>query len=354
MDHKPRVESYKAIQKDFAKIRMDRSATRHIDQSRLLTLDLYKRAVHGGKAITLQVGAGKVEYSASQIRKYGQARRKFVRKYQKGATIKALLKKCDSETLQSSRKQIKTGNVSRMQGDLVIIYTGKTQNSTFAKPKHTCRIELKDFDRILHKAGPDYRKMTLGILGGPIGVFCDCEDYQFRRAYWATQINAYTRDYKETAFTKITNPKGDKGPICIHLVKALRLLATPMGISIVERSVKANAKKIDPNVEKGAKISKKEQEKFAKLEKEVEAHLDKQGKLMLAQFTKASKAYETHRKKMLSSLVKTKKSLQGEVVRLKKEKLAMVKGMVKEGLTIETAAKIAQVNVDVAKKALGK
>lgn len=78
------------------------------------------------------------------------------------------------------------------------------------KQRKVTRVELKDVIYSLVSA----------FNGDNVYIFCECPDYKYRLAYWATQNNI-TSGRKENIPSKITNPNNDLGPGCKHIMLVL-------------------------------------------------------------------------------------------------------------------------------------
>jgi hypothetical protein len=302
------------IEKEKAIISLRRKEQRELDADKLLTLHVFNELSRKGDSFKYTYMGQEFEADPKQLAKFRTKETKHFKRA--GITVKSLMKRTDNKWIRRSKQEIKTGFLSQFKGNKAIILTGKTSESKWKKSNHRTVIELKQYQEYLNQTPPDgdYGVNVKAAIAGTIGVYCDCEDFQYRRNYWVSTIGAYVTSDRhikpETAFPKITHPAGQRGPLCIHLVKACKILLTPIAIGLIKRTMKRDAASVTPGHDKPKSLTEKEFEKFLedqgaeKVEAIKNEWLDKGSRKAFQQFKKAGDSFKKHGKDMLSKAVK--------------------------------------------------
>lgn len=85
---------------------------------------------------------------------------------------------------------------------------------------------IEELKRIIQDKGPTIKlnMVTRSIIRAfdknDVFVHCNCEDFRFRQNYWST-IERYNSGDPEMRPTDITNPDGDLGGCCKHIILVL-------------------------------------------------------------------------------------------------------------------------------------
>ncbi|MBU2648779.1 hypothetical protein KKI24_28990 [bacterium] len=367
---------YEEIQKDKAVISRSRLKTRtEVDRHKLLTIGILEDLVRKGDDYTYTYKG--VTYTISKAALKGM--RENVRgKFNKnGVTFSQLLQKTDSDTKSHSREEIKNAHVVSVKNALLVILTDKSGKSTWRRPKHRCTIELKDFDGWASEppsTNGSYRVNAQKACKGNVGVYCDCEDFQYRRNYWVTLIKAFitqsadtttrrkflflgketiSNTPKETSFPKITHATGEKGPLCIHLIRAKKELEKPITINRVAQEMVRLANSVEPGagvgeVEISDEVYKELEKKIGKgkLKQATDAWVDEKAKKAFEPFKKATETFRGIFKKMMSKEIKKREKIEGANKKMAKELLRLNQPAKKvselSGLDIKEVEKLAK------------
>lgn len=100
-------------------------------------------------------------------------------------------------------------------------------NNLLGKIQNVVKNNKNKFDRdIVTKA------LMEAINTSDILVNCNCPDFKYRLAYWASQ-NGFKAGQKEDRPTEITNPANNKGSLCKHILTALNNASWIRNISSV-------------------------------------------------------------------------------------------------------------------------
>jgi hypothetical protein len=313
----------KQIEKDAAVIANRRTSQRKLDSDKLLTMKIIDAVSRKNGEISYFNRKGEVETIKARDLKQSQAKEKkhFGRA---GITIQSLMKRTNNQWLTRSKKEIKTGHVSQVKSTFeackVIIYTGKSSESKWPHPKHRVVVDLKDYHEYLSRSpGDKYKKNAKAAISGTIGVYCDCEDFQYRRAYWVQHIGAFVSSDRhikpETAFPKITHPRGERGPLCIHLIKACKTLMQPTSVAILARTMNRDAGSKNAGSDRVINISEKQYNEFIKeigkekVEKIKNEWLEKEARKDFKKFRKAGESFMKQNPKMKEAIKGVRKML---------------------------------------------
>ena len=357
-------KQYKNIQKDKAVIARKRVRQRtKVDRDKLLTMAIIEDLAKKGDEYKYFYKGKEYTVSKKELIKSREKFKKKVtgKKATKGVTLRALLKHTDKATKERSKEKIRSGNFANMKSNVVTIFTGKSAGSKWKSAYHRVIIELKDY---YYEAGESpengYKKNAQRAIKGKVGVYCDCEDFQYRKNYWITQLGAYVSQAaeiaisrrlfrkkaisinpKETSFPKITNPSGKLGPLCIHIIKAKQVIEQPVTIALIAKQMIKDAESISPGEDPAeiriteddydAYVKEKGDEKLKKMKT---SWLDKSAEKAFKQFSKAGKAFQGFVSDMLSKEIKRRKSAETKLDRVIENVLRANNMNVKE--TVET------------------
>lgn len=312
MDYQAFKDTNRQIQRQKSILRRSRNTTRRMDSEKLLTIDILNDlAKKGGKFKYKYLGKD----LESDPKKLKKARAKLTKNYnRKGITIQSLLKGTPNETISRSRLEIKTAHISQVKNNSrLIILTDKTGESKWRSAKHRCEVELKEYHDILNQDTGDLTYLThaQAVIAGKVGVSCDCEDFQYRKNYSASLVGAYADEKdRETSFPKIRNPSLDKGLLCIHLVKALKVLMLPTSAKLLARAMAKEAKSITPGKVKNTTITQAEYDRMMQEQGGAEATdnvknkwLDKESRKSYKAYKKARESFNKQSKDMITKKV---------------------------------------------------
>lgn len=353
-------KQYQQILKDRAKIAYGRLSKRTtVDAHKLFTIAALQELKRQGKSIEFYNNL-KRQNETSKASDLIKADREFKKKFPtadtKGVTFRKLLQKTNGDTKTRSRSQIKGGFLSGIRGPLVTIMTDKSEDSKWKHSHHRTVIDLKSLAREREAPSKDgsYKANARRAVNGSVGVYCDCEDFQYRRNYWVHRVNAdissaFEIESKrgflgfgkkravninphENAFPKITHPKGDKGPLCIHLIKAKEILERPLTVARIAGEMKKAISSTGPGTEDVHLIEEIDaaEKKYGKeaVKNATQSVLKEKTDSSFKRFTKAVTSFKSSFKTMLSKERKANKAMILELLRVGQsvEKVAKLSG----------------------------
>lgn len=372
-DYKRFRKIFEEIEKDKATIAWRRKTKRAIvDREKLLTRGMIEDIIKKNQSYTYTYRGQEYTITKADLKAANKASaRNYIAR--KGVTFQTLLQKTNDETKSRSADQIKNAHLFKIKNNILIFLTDKTEDSKWSKPKHRCTVELKSFDM------PDefderssYKATAKKVINGKVGVYCDCEDFQYRRNYWVTKIGSYvnqeadksirrtfpfigkktafTNTPKESSFPKITHPDGSKGPLCIHLIRAKKELEKAMTVNRIAQEMARLAKsKVDADEVEDVTIT---DEMLDGLEKKIgkdklisvrDKWVDQKAKKSHSRFKQATKAFSGFFKTMMSKEIKKREKLE-------KERVEGIKDMLRDGLSVDQAAKYSKMSKDAVKE----
>lgn len=195
------------------------------DQSKvILAPDDVAGAYDAARVLFTTLGGKARPITMDDLKAFQATAQQLGKRFKGGITARQVIDLSMAEPLKRAHQQIHTGFPVTYRGGRVNFQTNAGPGSQHQR--HMITIEFMNYEACV--ASPMAPKgVVKQMLGGPIKIDCNCEDWRYRLRYIATKGKYAAGPWFESGFPKITNPMLN-GVGCKHVLRVAQvILASP-------------------------------------------------------------------------------------------------------------------------------